>query len=144
MEESDLSENRMLWVPESSEDQNFGETYTLEAYLPSQTAQDRSASPGFFKWTPIIGVKPKNNRHTLATERHIDPKNPVFVWIDKLLGKKSKKPLRPSVSYNKPKPTYGPSKPTYGPPKPTYDPPKPAYGPPKQEGTVHTIWFQCI
>ena len=79
----------------------------------------------------------------MAKERHIDPKNPVFAFIDKIIGRKRKRPVRikPNnpVSYGAPKPTYGPPpsplKPVYGPPS---SPPKPVYGPPtsppKQKG----------
>ena len=79
----------------------------------------------------------------MAKERHIDPKNPVFAFIDKIIGRKRKRPVRikPNnpVSYGAPKPAYGPPpsppKPVYGPPP---SPPKPVYGPPtsppKQKG----------
>ena len=68
----------------------------------------------------------------MAKERHIDPKNPVFAFIDKIIGRKRKRPVRikPNnpVSYGAPKPAYGPPP---SPPKPVYGPPT---SPPKQKG----------
>ena len=149
-----LGENSKLVInaPDQFDDQHFGDSSIVETYVPSpkynnpmaetyftsakynDIAEERSASFDFSKWTPIIGVKPTiPNRHNLANDRHVDPRNPVFVFIDKLLGKKQ----RPVKSKKKlPAPKYKPTKPSYAPPKPSYDAPKPSYGPPKQKGDL--------
>ena len=68
---------------------NFGENIQIAVYAnmdgsPVDIADRRSADPGLFDWTPIFGKKPKktSTRHKMAQNRHIDPRNPVFAFID--------------------------------------------------------------